>query len=327
MDPDPRNRLLSPILMFLLLLLLPGGLNSETSDQACGQSHTAQRIRGGQESLEGKWPWQVSLQLDRRHVCGGSLLSRWWILTAAHCFNSSEDISSYSVHVGELTLFSELGDPYMFSVERVVVHPDYSRGGYLWADLALVKLQPAVQLSPRSLPICLAAPTLRLQRRKKASCWVTGWGRISEEVNLPWPFALQEAEVSLLDRSTCERRYRQIFGREPSYRPIITKDKICAGDPKGLKNPCRGDSGGPLVCELGGRWVQVGVVSWGRACGKPPYVPVVYTQVSPFAKWIASQVPSVTFASMSPRLGPSRPLPLLLPLLPFLLLPPPPQDP
>ncbi|XP_028933074.2 serine protease 38 [Ornithorhynchus anatinus] len=136
---------------------------------------------GGQQSLEGKWPWQVSPQPDGRRVCGGSLVNKGWILTAAHGLNSSEDVSPYSVLAGELTPFSEPGDPSASSVEKAAIHPDGSRGGYPRADLAPVKLQPAVRLSPRSLAVCL-------QRRRKASCWVTGWGRISQEgEGLPQP--------------------------------------------------------------------------------------------------------------------------------------------
>lgn len=51
----------------------------------CGVASQA-RITGGNSATPGQWPWQVSILYDGNHVCGGSLVSEQWVLSAAHCF-------------------------------------------------------------------------------------------------------------------------------------------------------------------------------------------------------------------------------------------------
>ncbi|EDO26255.1 predicted protein, partial [Nematostella vectensis] len=44
------------------------------------------RIVGGEETVPGAWPWQAALVFNGSQVCGGTLISRGWVVTAAHCF-------------------------------------------------------------------------------------------------------------------------------------------------------------------------------------------------------------------------------------------------
>jgi len=65
----------------------------------------------------------------------------------------------------------------------------------------------------------------------------------------------------------------------------LTDNMLCAGYMEGGKASCSGDSGGPLVCKQGDRWLQYGVVSFGKGCALPNF-PGVYADVVNLLPWI-----------------------------------------
>lgn len=46
------------------------------------------RIVGGRDAEINQFPYQISLRLYNQHICGGSIISKNYIITAAHCVST-----------------------------------------------------------------------------------------------------------------------------------------------------------------------------------------------------------------------------------------------
>ncbi|KAM9745016.1 LOW QUALITY PROTEIN: serine protease 33-like [Menidia menidia] len=232
------------------------------------------RIVGGEDAPAGSWPWQASLQRRGSHFCGGSLINNMWVLTAAHCFPSTST-SDLVVSLGRDTLQGSNPNAVSRTVSRVINHPNYN-DDTSDNDICLLQLSDTVDFTDHIRPVCLAASGSQFSEGQNS--WVTGWGNIRNGVSLPPPQTLQEVDVPVVSNSRCNSAYG-----------IITGNMICAGLTQGGKDSCQGDSGGPLVSRNETRWVQSGVVSFGRGCAEPNF-PGVYARVSQYQTWINSQI-------------------------------------
>ncbi|XP_044187008.1 transmembrane protease serine 9-like [Thunnus albacares] len=270
----------------LLTLLIQ---ESHSQLDVCGRPALNTRIVGGQAASEGSWPWQVSLQRFGSHFCGGSLINKEWVLTAAHCFEST---STFGLAV-LLGLQSQVGyNPNEVSrtVSQIINYPSYNPSTSD-NDISLLKLSSPVTFNDFILPVCLAASDSTFN--DGVDTWITGWGNIGYGVPLPYPKNLMEVEVPVVGNRQCFCDYNGIN--------TITDNMICVGLRSGGKGACQGDSGGPMVTKTGSVWVQAGIASHGVGCAKPKF-PTVYARVSEYQSWINSQITSdqpgfVTFMS------------------------------
>ncbi|XP_078808036.1 transmembrane protease serine 9-like isoform X2 [Oryzias latipes] len=262
---------LSRVAAVLILFLQDGA--SQLPD--CGQPALNTRIVGGQDAPAGFWPWQVSLQKSS-HFCGGSLINNQWVLTAAHCFPSTNP-SGVTVRLGLQSLQGSNPNAVSRSIVKIIIHPGYS-SSTLENDITLLMLASPVNFNDHIAPVCLAAASSSFY--SGTDSWVTGWGNIGSGVSLPAPQNLQEVQVPIVGNRQCKCSYGA---------NSITDNMVCAGLLEGGKDSCQGDSGGPLVIKQSNRWIQAGVVSFGNGCAQPDF-PGVYTRVSQYQTWINTQI-------------------------------------
>ncbi|XP_048022345.1 ST14 transmembrane serine protease matriptase b [Megalobrama amblycephala] len=251
---------------------------SDEAECKCGtKPYKSSRIVGGKDSNEGEWPWQVSLHMKTQgHVCGASVISNRWLVTAAHCVQDNEKFKysqpdQWEVYLGLLNQ-GETNKSTKRSVKRIISHPQYDHQSYD-NDIALMELDSPVTLSQNIWPVCLPEATHDFPAGK--SVWITGWGKLREELD-DVASVLQKAEVRIINSTVCSKLMDD----------GITPRMICAGVLSGGIDACQGDSGGPMTSvESNGRMFLAGVVSWGDGCGLRNR-PGIYTRVTEYRSWI-----------------------------------------
>ncbi|XP_036082382.1 transmembrane protease serine 11D, partial [Rousettus aegyptiacus] len=245
--------------------------------QECGARQdlmtlSEERVIGGTKAENGDWPWQVSLQLNYIHHCGGILISNKWILTAAHCFKSYTDPHTWTATFGISTTFPTQ----RIRVKTILVHKNYNSATHE-NDIAAVQLDRGVVFTKNIHRVCLPEATQNISPGSTA--YVTGWGSQTNGGNTVQD--LQQGRVNIISNSECNA--------PTSYNGAVLPGMLCAGVPKGGVDACQGDSGGPLVQEDSRQlWFLVGIVSWGDQCGLADK-PGVYTRVTAYRNWITEQ--------------------------------------
>ncbi|XP_003903795.1 urokinase-type plasminogen activator isoform X1 [Papio anubis] len=257
----------------------------------CGQRTLRPRFKivGGEFTTIENQPWFAAIYRRHRggsvtYVCGGSLISPCWVVSATHCFINYPKKEDYIVYLGRSRLNSNTQGEMKFEVENLILHEDYSADTLAHHnDIALLKIRSkegrCAQPSRTIQTICL--PSMYNDPNDPpfgTSCEITGFGK-ENSTDYLYPEQLKMTVVKLVSHQKCQQPH--YYGSE------VTTKMLCAADPQWETDSCQGDSGGPLVCSIQGHMTLTGIVSWGRGCALKDK-PGVYTRVSRFLPWIHS---------------------------------------
>ncbi|XP_042296067.1 kallikrein-14-like [Sceloporus undulatus] len=253
--PWSAMRLLNAVLLLLVLTVA-------AQDES--------RIIGGQECPKHGQPYQVILSNSRKNgpdvQCGGVLINKDWVVTAAHCDNEGV----IHTRMGDHSLRANEGSEQCITSAQKFIHPAYNPTTHD-SDIMLIRLRNSANINAYVRPIELATECAR----PKTRCEVSGWGTIKTPQS-EFPDLLQCANVYTISNEECNK----------AYPNAITENMLCATVSGGGIDSCQGDSGGPLVCN---NKLQ-GIVSWGMQVCAQDGKPGVYTNICQFIGWIQDTI-------------------------------------
>uniref|UniRef100_A0A8C2RW05 Ovochymase 2 n=1 Tax=Capra hircus TaxID=9925 RepID=A0A8C2RW05_CAPHI len=283
-----KNYLISKVLSFPSPVPTCG--QSPVKSQSLNYLNIFSRIVGGRQVAKGSYPWQVSLKRRQKHVCGGTIISPQWVITAAHCVANRNTVSTFNVTAGEYDLRHVEPGEQTLAIETIIIHPHFSTKKPMDYDIALLKMAGAFHFDQFVGPMCLPEPGERF--KPGFICTTAGWGRLNE--NGISPQVLQEVNLPILTQDEC------ITALLTLEKPISGRTFLCTGFPDGGRDACQGDSGGSLMCRnKKGTWTMAGVTSWGLGCGRgwkdnlqknDQGSPGIFTDLTKVLSWIHKHI-------------------------------------
>ncbi|XP_001357932.2 chymotrypsin-2 [Drosophila pseudoobscura] len=229
------------------------------------------RVVNGTDSSIERYPFVISLRGPTgSHSCGGSIVSKQFVMTAAHC-TAGRTADQLTVQYGQTQINST--GPNVVGVKKIIQHELYNPSKNYANDISLLMVQEPfvfddINVAPVKLPVLnFSTP----QTEEGGEGVLIGWGLNATGGSIQT--TLQEVNLKVYSDAECTSRHNG--STDPRYH-------ICGGVDEGGMGQCSGDSGGPLL--YNGQ--QVGIVSWSvKPCTVAPY-PGVYCKVGNYVDWI-----------------------------------------
>uniref|UniRef100_A0AC34RH55 Peptidase S1 domain-containing protein n=1 Tax=Panagrolaimus sp. JU765 TaxID=591449 RepID=A0AC34RH55_9BILA len=294
------------VLIFFCLVTVGSANQCGISGQATGKyrpilsnytnEENTNRILGGDESFEGRWPWITYLlsgdgNKNFTAACTATIIGDRWILTAAHCIKKE-----VAVRYGSIEKPNRFQNN-MQLVNESFAHPCYDPSKAYVADIALLKLNEKIKFNETISPICLWKND---ELKQDDLLIAAGWGVIFNyatgnqtgnetsieqfPINYTSPKILNERLMSMKNDENCSEMIKS-KDETANFKRFLCHYGVNSG---GMS----GDSGGPSMALKNDTWIQVGVASWGlfliRGNNRIDMAEMmIHTRVSNYCGWIA----------------------------------------
>lgn len=137
-----------------------------------------ERIYGGYLARPGQFPHQASLRAIRNnngfvHTCGGTIVTNRFVVTAAHCLQYLNNVTSnFKLVLGAHNRSGGEDDGVAYAIERVFIHPGWNLS-IIIHDVGLVQTIAEIEFTATIRPIPISRQFINSSYRAITS----GWGR------------------------------------------------------------------------------------------------------------------------------------------------------
>ncbi|XP_062551237.1 chymotrypsin-2-like [Armigeres subalbatus] len=222
------------------------------------------RIVGGIPAESGDAPWMVSMRNSFNiHFCGGTLLNRRFVLTAATCMQGR--LSSTTMAVVGSRFLNTAAAPYYGL--QTITHPQFNQNT-LEFNVALFQTALNIVFTNIVQPIQLEPGFISAGSRAR----MFGWGATANGGGNS--NALNFVNLNVIDNDIC----RSVLGANGMR---VGTSSMCTQNREG-QGLCTNDAGGALVLDN----LAIGVASWKIPCATGN--PDVFVRISAIRDWIVS---------------------------------------
>jgi len=224
-----------------------------------------------------------------QHLCGSSIITSKFSITAAHCIQ--EKHSAYRRSSDEIFLIAnvldlkDLNDTINIEIQEVITHPDWNSEVKIFdGDIALLEFKEAINFNDNISPICLWNGSDQIQsvNTGKIITFIAleeddpGYYNYNHYLQNNYP-----KEYDMPIRNSCIETQRR-------FKSIASNNTFCAG---GLNSgPCleTGSSGNSMAIEFNQTYYIRGIVSASFIdfAGCDNYTFTLFTDVLKYKNWI-----------------------------------------